>query len=68
MPPKLLVTVTNGTHWPPYRDDPDPADDTVTAATTDFWNVYLAGSTESLDNLLDDATVDGVTALEHETR
>jgi dienelactone hydrolase len=65
--PKLLVTVTNGTHWAPYRNDPDPADDTVTAATTDFWNVYLAGSTESLDNLLDHAAVDGVTVLEHQT-
>ena len=65
--PKLLVTVTNGTHWPPYRDDPDPADDTVNAATTDFWNAYLAGSTESLDKLLDHAAVDGVSVLERET-
>ena len=66
-PPKLLVTITNGTHYPPYLDEPDPADDTVIAATTDFWNVYLSGSSRSTDDLLDHATVDGITVLEHET-
>lgn len=66
-PPKFLVTITNGTHWPPYRDEADPADEPVIAATSDFWNRYLADSEGALDKLLADAEVEGVTTLQHET-
>jgi predicted dienelactone hydrolase len=66
-PPKFLVAITNGTHWPPYRDEVDPADEAVVSTTTDFWNRYLAGRRGALDELLADAVVEGMTTLQHET-
>jgi dienelactone hydrolase len=63
--PKLLMTIIGGTHYQPYRDGTDPADETVAVATTRFWDHYLAGDA-ALDDLLSAAAVDGATTLEHD--
>lgn len=42
-PPKLLMTLQQGVHPEPYENIASPHDGAVEAATTRFWDVYLAG-------------------------
>jgi predicted dienelactone hydrolase len=63
-PPKYLVTIIGGTHAAPFEDDPAPADATVRAVTTDFWDLYLTDRSAALDDLIADAQVPGLTEFE----
>lgn len=40
-PPKYLMALSEGVHFEPYEDVPNPHDAAVIAATTTFWNAYL---------------------------
>ncbi|MGQ0804169.1 MAG: alpha/beta hydrolase family protein [Actinomycetota bacterium] len=64
--PKFLVTIVGGGHSPPFEDDDDPADEMVTAVTTDFWNLYLAERPGVIDQLLADASVPGLSTIQYE--
>jgi hypothetical protein len=39
--PKYLVTIHEAAHASPYENDPDPADEMVTATTIAFWDRWL---------------------------
>ena len=39
--PKYLVTIHEAVHASPYENDPDPADEMVTATTIAFWDRWL---------------------------
>jgi dienelactone hydrolase len=40
-PPKYLMALSQGVHFEPYEDVPNPHDAAVIAATTAFWKAYL---------------------------
>jgi predicted dienelactone hydrolase len=64
--PKFFVTILGGGHSPPFEDDDDPADEMVTAVTIDFWNLFLAEVPGTIDELVTDATVAGLSTLQYE--
>ena len=58
------MTIAGGTHYEPYRDEVHPADETVAATTTRFWDHYLNGA--PVAGLLTAAAVEGMSTLEHD--
>jgi predicted dienelactone hydrolase len=68
--PKWFVTLHGGSHSSGIENLGTPYDALVDAATTDFWNAYLADSsnaasvTAAKDALRRDAVVDGLSSLE----
>jgi dienelactone hydrolase len=65
--PKYLVTIHEVAHASPYENDPDPADEMVTATTIAFWDRYLKGD-ESAEQRITDAVVPAdLATLESET-
>jgi len=65
-PPKFFVTIIGGGHAPPFEDTDDPADEMVTAVTTDFWDLYLAKRPRVLDQLVADASVAGLSTIQYD--
>ena len=65
-PPKVFVTIHGGGHAEPFEDAVTPADSTVEAVTTDFWDAYLGDEPRAFDRLLADAAVPGLTTVQHD--
>ncbi len=51
--PKWFVTLHEFAHASPFENDPDPADDLVTASTIAFWDLYLSGDADAEQRLVD---------------
>ena len=66
--PKFFVTILGGGHSPPFEDDDDPADEMVTAVSIDFWDLFLAERPGTIDQLVTDASVAGLSTLQYEAR
>lgn len=66
-PPKWFVTLHEFAHASPFENDPDPADDLVTASTIAFWDLYLAGDGSAEQRLVDAIGPADLATLEYET-
>jgi dienelactone hydrolase len=67
--PKWYVRLLVAGHSEAYENTPSPSDGVVTAATTDFWQAYLAPQAGApdpaiLDRLRQDAEVDQISTLQ----
>ena len=65
-PPKYLVTIHEAAHASPYENDPDPADEMVTATTIAFWDRYLRDDQTAEQRLIDAVTPTRLATLESE--
>lgn len=61
--PKYLIVLHEVMHASAYEDDPDPADDLVTAATTAFWRQYVAHDPTAGATFSQVARVDGLSTV-----
>jgi dienelactone hydrolase len=64
VPPKYLVTLHEYAHASPYENDPDPADELVTATTIAFWDRYLRDDESAEQRLADAVTPSSLATLE----
>lgn len=64
--PKWLVTIHEFAHASPYENDPDPADDLVTASTIAFWDLYLRGDADAEQRLVEAIVPPDLATLEFE--
>jgi len=64
--PKWFVTLHEFAHASPFENDPDPADDLVTASTIAFWDLYLRGDAEAEQRLVDAIVPADLATLEYE--
>jgi dienelactone hydrolase len=64
--PKWFVTLHEFAHASPFENDPDPADDLVTASTIAFWDLYLAGDAEAEQRVVDAIEPADLATLEFE--
>jgi dienelactone hydrolase len=65
--PKYLVTLHEFAHASPYENDPDPADELVTASTIAFWDRYLRDDESAEQRIVDAITPSSLATLESET-
>ena len=65
--PKYLVTLHEFAHASPYENDPDPADELVTASTIAFWDRYLKDDESAEQRIVDAITPSSLATLESET-
>jgi dienelactone hydrolase len=57
-PPKWFITLHEEVHASPFEDDPDPADEIVTAASIAFWDLYLRDDDGASDGIEDAVAAD----------
>jgi len=63
-PPKYLMTLTQGIHSEPYEDIPSPHDAAVIAATSRFWDAYLAHDPKARREIVAAGTEAGLSSVE----
>ena len=66
-PPKFLLTFLGAGHVSPFLAGDNPQAMALKKSTVDFWDHYLKGDTQALDQLRTDANVPGSTTLEEQT-
>lgn len=67
-PPKYLMALSQGVHFEPYEDVPNPHDRAVIAATTAFWNAYLRDDRAARHGIVRAGTEAGLSTVTAQVR
>ncbi len=66
--PKYFVTIEAFTHAEPFENTPAPSDEMVMRTSIDFWRAYLLDDVAARQQIVSDATVEGVSHAEAQPR